>query len=181
MIMKYLRDYWSTALIVLIGGFLLYRLVVGSPHPLNGAQAPPFTLENLQGESVSLASHLGKDVVVLDFWATWCPPCRKGLPVLDRLSKTYAEKSVAIYAVNIREGDTLVSRFVEENKLSLGILLDTKGMVADDYGVSGIPQTVIIDRTGKIHAIHVGVSPFGFEASLASDIEEALAQATADE
>lgn len=173
--MEYIRQYGSTVAIVLIGALLLYRMTAGRSHPLNGAPAPDFTLPHLNGETVRLADHKGKDVVVLDFWASWCPPCRKGLPVLDAVATRFQGQNVAVYAINIREGHELVSSFVNQNKLSLDVLLDDKGFVAEDYGVSGIPQTVVIDRFGTIQSVHVGVSPFGFEKSLVRDIESALA------
>jgi len=179
--MEFLRQYGTTIAIVIIGAFLVYRLVAGRPHPLNGAPAPDFSLQNLQGAPVTLADHLGKDVVVLDFWASWCPPCRKGLPILNTVAERYGDKGVAVYAVNIREGQSLVSEFVAKNKLTLNVLLDDTGIVAEDYGVSGIPQTVIIDRAGTIRAVHVGVSPFGFEKSLTADIDAALLLGSAAE
>ena len=173
--MKLLRDYGSTVLIVLVGALLVYRLADGGTHPLTNQVAPDFTLPLITGESISLASHLGKEVVVLDFWASWCPPCRAGLPVLDRVARDHAGKPVAFYAVNIREGKDLVSAFATDIKLTLPILLDNTGLVADDYGVTGIPQTVVIDRAGKVHMVHVGSSLWGFDKTLAEDIQAALA------
>lgn len=175
--MKYLREYGTTVLIVIVGVLLVYRMASGGTHPLTGKMAPDFTLPQLNGESVSLASHRGKDVVVLDFWASWCPPCRDGLPVLDKLSRDYSGKGVVIYAVNIRESKGLLTEFANLNKLSLPMLLDDTGVIADDYGVQGIPQTVIIDRNGRIQKIHVGVSFWGFETELKEDIEAAGAVA----
>lgn len=179
--MRYIREYGTTAALVLAGVFLVYLVAWAPAHPLNGQPAPPFTLNGLEGNSVALADHLGKDVVVLDFWASWCPPCRKGLPVLDALAREYADRNVAVYAVNIREDARLVKDFFEQNKLSVPVLLDEKGLVADGYGVTGIPQTVIIDRSGTISAIHVGVSPFGFESAMRADIDAALAAGAATE
>lgn len=176
--MKFLRDNGSTLLMVVVGAFLVYRLAGGGTHPLTDQAAPDFTLPLLTGESVSLASHRGKEVVVLDFWASWCPPCRAGLPVLDQVARDHAGQPVAFYAVNIREGKELVSAFAAENKLTLPILLDNTGLVAEDYGVTGIPQTVVIDRSGNIHVVHVGGSLWGFEKTLAGDIQAALAAGT---
>jgi thiol-disulfide isomerase/thioredoxin len=173
--MKLLREHGSTVLIVLVGAILVYRIVGGGTHPLTGQAAPEFTLSTITGESVSLASHLGKEVVVLDFWASWCPPCRDGLPVLDQVARDHAGKPVAFYAVNIREGKDLVTAFAANTKLALPILLDNTGLVADDYQVTGIPQTVVIDRAGKVHTVHVGSALWGFDKTLAADIQAALA------
>lgn len=173
--LKYIREYGSTVLIVLVGAFLVYRIFGGGTHPMSGQVAPDFSLADTTGKTVDLASHLGKEVVVLDFWASWCPPCRKGLPILDTVAKSFAGQPVAIYGVNIREGEALVKSFAEKNGLTLPLLLDDKGYVADDYGVSGIPQTVVIDRSGTIRSVHVGVSPWGFEGAITADINAALA------
>ena len=175
--MHYIREYGSTALIVLVGALLVYRLAVGGPHPLNGQSAPAFSLVDMAGNTVDLASHRGKDVVVLDFWASWCPACRKGLPVLDKVAQHFAGQPVAIYGVNIREGAALVAEFAKQNKLTLPLLLDDTGQVADSYGVSGIPQTVIIDRDGIVRSVHAGVPLWGFEETLIADIESARSPA----
>lgn len=173
--MQYLREYGSTVLIVLVGALIIYKMAVGGPHPLDDKAAPDFTLPNVDGTPVSLADHLGKDVVVLDFWASWCPPCRKGLPTLDSLNKSLEGQPVAIYAINIRESKALVAEFARLEKLTLPILLDDTGLVADDYGVTTIPQTVIIDRAGNVNKVLAGVSMWGAEESLLADIQAALA------
>ena len=173
--MKYLREHGSIILIVLAGALLVYKLFSGGTHPLTGKMAPDFQMPLLNGQPVSLADHRGKEVVVLDFWASWCPPCRESLPLLDQVAREHTGQPVAIYAVNIREGRELVSEFSKVNKLSLPILLDDTGLVSDDYGVSEIPQTVIIDRAGRIHTIHTGLSMWGFRDSLDADIQAAIA------
>lgn len=173
--MQFLRQYGTTIALIALAGFLVFQVFGGGSHPLDGQPAPEFTLPTLEGEQVSLADHSGKDVIVLDFWASWCPPCRKGLPILDEVARDFQDRPVAVYAVNIREGKALIRDFVGKNKLSLPVLLDDTGIVADDFQVSGIPQTVIIDRNGTIHSVHVGVPPFGFKSSLVGDIESALA------
>lgn len=173
--MKWLREHGSTVLIVVASVLLITKLLGPGTHALTGKPAPDFTLPSLAGPEASLAAHRGKDVVVLDFWASWCPPCREGLPVLDRVAKRYAGKPVAVYAVNIRESPNLVAEFAKAQGLTLPILLDDTGVIADDYGVTGIPQTVIIGRDGVIREIHIGMSMWGFEEELAAEIDAALA------
>ena len=136
--------------------------------------APEFKMANLFGESVTLTQHLGKEVVLLDFWASWCPPCRKGLPMVDSVAKHFAGQPVAVYGVNVQESAAQVSSFMQTAKLDLPILMDGSGIVAEDYGVTGIPQSVVIGKDGRVHAIHVGVGR-DFEESLRSEIETLLA------
>lgn len=170
--MKFIREYGSTVGILLIGAVLILLVMLPREHPLDGQGAPTFKLAQLSGGTVDLSQHVGKDVVVLDFWATWCPPCRKGLPIVDTVAKHFADKAVAVYAVNIGETPEEVTAFMKSANLTVPVLMDD-GQVATDYGVTGIPQTVVIDKSGNIHTIHVGVSG-NFEAQLKAEVESLL-------
>jgi len=170
---KVVREYGSTAGILIAGALIVAWLLNPSPHPLEGQMAPHFELADLSGETASLDQHLGKDIVVLDFWATWCPPCRKGMPILDAVADHFADQPVAIYGVNIQESPEQVKRFTEAGELNLPILMDETGIVAEDYGVTGIPQTVVIDKSGRIRTIIVGVGP-RFEQTLRREIQALL-------
>ncbi|OAB62909.1 hypothetical protein AY599_05865 [Leptolyngbya valderiana BDU 20041] len=144
---------------------------------LVGTKAPAFELATTGGGTMSLEDALANNkVVVLDFWATWCPPCREGLPVLDKVATKYAEQGVTIYAVNVQESEEVAAQFMEQQKLSLPVALDADGAVSEAYQVSGIPQTVVIDADGTIRAVHVGFSP-----SLAEDISAEIEASIAGE
>lgn len=171
--MKIIKEYGTTIAIVIAAFVAIAWLLNPRPHPLEGAMAPTFSLPDVSGTPVDLAAHLGNDVVVLDFWASWCPPCRKGLPAVDGVAKTFAGQPVAVYAVNIMEGEALVKEFAQSTGLQLPILMDKTGVVAEDYGVTGIPQTVIIDQTGRVHAIHVGLG-LRFQATLEGQVQALL-------
>jgi len=112
-------------------------------------------------------------VVVLDFFATWCGPCREALPHLDKLRGEFAEQGVSVYAVNLRENTQTARKFMEQNELTLSVLLDTDGVVAAKYAVSGIPQTVVIGKNGAIRNVFVGFAPHS-EDSLRTAIRDAL-------
>lgn len=122
---------------------------------LIGKPAPDFTLPGLDGKSVKLSSLKGS-VVVLDFWATWCGPCRASLPKLDEIYQSLKDKGLKAYAVDLREDEAGVKAFVEESKLGIPVLLDKDGKVAKSFAVSGIPQTVVVGKDGKIKKIVVG-------------------------
>lgn len=166
---------WSFYVPIVILIFLVYMLFSGGPHPLLGQAAPDFSLERLGDNDglVTLSEHFGNEVVVLDFWATSCPPCREGLPILDDIAQEYADKDVVVYAVNIFEPEETVLAFVESINLKLDVLLDTYAETSDDYAVSYIPQTVIIDKEGIIQDIHVGVSS-GFRYEITQKLDELL-------
>lgn len=131
---------------------------IASIHPLIGEPAPTFALVKLEGdEAFELKQAIGKQVIVLDFWATWCPPCVEGLPKLAEVAKDFEDKSVAVYAVNVEEEPEAVREFLQSHELKLQVLLDSNSSVAQKYNVSGIPQTVIIGLDGRVHVLHVGL------------------------
>lgn len=178
--MEFLRKYGTTAAILIAGAMLVVFMLNPGSHPLEGQAAPNIELTDLSGETVRLEDELGEKVILLDFWATWCPPCREGLPVVDAIAKAYKDEPVAVYGVNIMEHEDQVKGFLQSNNLELPVLLDTTGIVAQDYAVEGIPQTVIIDLEGKVHTVHVGLSPW-FESTLKSDIDALLARGKSPE
>jgi peroxiredoxin len=145
----------------------------GEAEAMEGKAAPDFTLRDLQDNSVSLRSLRGS-VVVLDFWATWCGPCRASLPKLDELNREIADEGVKIFAVNLREEKAAAQKFADATGLRLPVLLDDSGKVAQTYAVSGIPQTVVIDKRGVIRRVIVGFSP-DTEAQLREAIRDANA------
>lgn len=143
---------------------------------LEGKPAPAVELPTLDGKAFKLSEEKAR-VVVLDFWATWCPPCRRGLPVIQKISEwAAAEKlSVAVYTVNLQEDVDEVKKFMTENKLTLPVLMDAKGEVGMAYGCETIPRTAII-VDGKVLKIHSGFSP-DMEEEIKKEISAALAPA----
>ncbi len=127
--------------------------------PLLGQKAPSFELNDLAGGSVNLADHLGKDVIVLDFWATWCPPCVRALPVINQVTSEFADKGVVFYALDQQEDVETVNAFLADRGLNPPVLLDDAGAASDAYGVTGLPTSVIIGKDGTIQVFHVGFAP----------------------
>ena len=123
--------------------------------PSVGFVAPDFTLTNLAGEKVTLSQFRGRPVVV-NFWATWCVPCRQEMPAFQRAFSTYQDEGLVILALNLEETAPLVEPFVEEFGLTFEILYDNDGAINKTYQVTGLPRTVFIDRQGVIKHIQVG-------------------------
>ena len=118
-----------------------------------GMAAPTFTLKNLAGEEVSLKDYRGKKVM-LNFWATWCPPCKEEMPAME---KFYQQNSndIEILAVNL-DPQNNVEAFVKEKELTFPILLDQEGSTQQTYSIISIPTTFIIDEQGLILKKHIG-------------------------
>lgn len=144
------------------------------PRDMVGKAAPDFTLEKLGGGEVKLSSHESKDIVVLDFWASWCGPCQRLMPIMEKISEDYADKDVAFYAVNVGESAEKARTFLENQELDLLVLLDTELSVAQEYGVTGIPQTVLVGKDGVVEAVHRGVGQ-DTEKQLKSELDALLA------
>jgi peroxiredoxin len=117
--------------------------------------APDFTLLDIDGQQVSLQQYRGK-VVFLNFWATWCIPCREEMAALERLHQTYQAQDLAIISIDLKEGVDQVKAFFQKHGLSFPSLLDPNGVVFRDYLVAGMPTTYLIDRDGTMVARGVG-------------------------
>jgi peroxiredoxin len=124
-----------------------------------GKQAPGFTLPALDGKEISL-SHLRGQPVVINFWASWCDPCRDEMPELARAFEEHKEEGLMILGVNLTFSDTLpeVQAFVQDLKVTFPVLLDEDGTVAEkSYQIPGLPTSIFINRDGTIEHIQVGV------------------------
>jgi thiol-disulfide isomerase/thioredoxin len=148
-----------------------------------GDPAPVAKLKDLDGKEVDLASYKGK-VVVIDFWATWCPPCRKGLPLLQQFADQMKDNDkVVICPVSTREnakGDELkkaITDFWSQQKFTMKTLVDADSAFISAYGFEGIPAFVIIGPDGKLAATHLGFDPKLVE-TLKAEVEKALAGAS---
>ena len=150
-------------------------LVAGcaSPHPLVGEEAPQIRLELLDGGTMDLSRHLGKDIVILDFWATWCGPCRESMPIIVKVAEDYRSRNVVLYTVNEGDDDEAIRKFLKSVKLDCIVELDQSLIAGAAYQAEFIPQTVIIGKKGRIQAIHVG-SGFDLNAVLRRDLDKLL-------
>lgn len=121
--------------------------------------APPFTLTDLEGKTVSLADYRGKNVY-LNFWASWCPPCRAEMPDMERIYQELKDQDFVVLAVNVREDPTTVQQFITTNAFTFPVLLDGKGTVVSSYKVSAIPVSVFINKEGVIVSKQVGTMTY---------------------
>ena len=118
-------------------------------------QQPMLALRTLDGESWKLSEQAGQ-AVLLNFWASWCEPCRDEMPALQRLSARYAQPDLRVLAVNFRESPDTVRRFMANTGMSLPVLMDADGSAAKSLGIGIFPTTVAIDRRGRIRLTVTG-------------------------
>jgi peroxiredoxin len=123
-----------------------------------GGPAPQFTLAARSGANVSLAQYKGQ-VVMINFWASWCGPCRQEMPLLDSIYKQYHRMGFTLIGVNVEPDSNAANQWLKETPVSFPILYDKESQVSKLYDVAGMPSTVIIDRAGKVRALHRGYKP----------------------
>ena len=141
-----------------------------SDIPKVGAIAPDFTLSDLNGDEVQLSDYRGK-VLLLNFWATWCPPCQQEIPMFIEVYEELKDEDFVILAVSIGEGKEKVSGFVSEKGMTFPVLLDSSKDVARRYLVRAIPTSVVIDRDGVVQRIVVGMM---HESQLRAELKDLL-------
>jgi thiol-disulfide isomerase/thioredoxin len=141
--------------LLLLAAFAFLACQPPSAAPVVGGAAPDFTLPTVEGRSLSLSSLRGKPVII-NFWATWCAPCRDEMPLIQQAAARYASSGLTVLAIDVQEGEALVQPFVEEFGLTFPVLLDKTGEVVSRYRVRGIPTTVFVDREGIIRSVYLG-------------------------
>jgi peroxiredoxin len=141
-------------------------------RPSREKQAPEFSVAGLRGERLALGALRGK-VVFLNFWATWCPPCKEEMPSMERLYRRYRDRGLTMLAISIdSDNGRRVADFVKRLGLTFLIGLDPKLEVANTYAVRALPSTFLIDRNGKTSAIALG--PRDWDGTAAHAVVESL-------
>lgn len=137
-----------------------------------GQPAPSFSLQSTTSKMVSLSDFRGK-VVLLDFWATWCPPCRMSMPVLVRLDQKFKDKGFVIIGINLDENKEAVVPFMKKTKVEYSVLYGSDANINEDYNISGIPAFFLLDGTGKLVKQYAGFYP-GLEKEWEKDVTTLL-------
>ena len=136
-------------------GLLVWRLTHQSSPPKIGGPAPNFTLDRIDtGGRLDLASLRGKPVV-LNFWASWCGPCKGEAKLLEQTWQRYRAKGVVFVGVDYNDVTSDARRFLERHAITYPTVRDRSGMIADRYGVSGVPETYFINRRGRLVGDHI--------------------------
>ena len=132
--------------------------------------APDFTLKSRSGKNIRLSDLRGQ-VVMLNFWASWCGPCRQEMPILEQLHKRYGKLGFTVVGVNVEQDSSKAVAYLRDIKVSFPILYDNTSKVSKLFNVNAMPTTVMIDRNGKMRFLHEGYKP-GYEKDYKKQIKQ---------
>ena len=135
-------------------------------------KAPDFTLKSRKGGNVKLSEYRGK-VIMINFWASWCGPCRKEMPLLEELYQRYKDGGFTLLGVNVEEDSAAAKDLLKEVRVSFPILFDNENKVSQLYNVEAMPSTVILDRDGNMRFVHKGYQP-GYEDEYQKQVRELI-------
>ena len=134
--------------------------------------APDFTLKSVEGENLKLSEYRG-EVVLINFWASWCGPCRQEMPVLSELHNKYKALGFTVLGVNVEEDSSKARKLLQELPVSFPVLLDNESIVSRQYDVIAMPSTVLVDRDGNMRYLHKGYKP-GLEAVYQQQVRDLI-------
>ena len=158
------------------GALAVLALSLALPASVHGVgvqdSAPDFTLKSLEGSNLRLEEYRGQ-VVLLNFWASWCGPCRQEMPLLDRLHHRYEDTGFAVLGVNVEGEVAPAQEIVDKTNVTFPILIDDGQKVSELYNLQAMPSTVVIDRDGVVRYIHLGYKP-GDEAKYVEVVKKLI-------
>ena len=156
-------------IVILLGGCLLALPVTAGT--MSGA-APDFTLKSNSGKNLRLSEYRG-EVVLINFWASWCGPCRQEMPLLNELHKRYEPLGFTVLGVNVEENSSAARKLLKDMPVSFPVLFDEQSTVSREYDVVAMPSTVLVDRNGNLRYLHKGYKP-GLEALYNEQVRELI-------
>ena len=152
---------------------LFVVMLLAAPLALGASSSGPaanFTLKSASGENIRLSEYRGQ-VVLLNFWASWCGPCRQEMPELDALHQKYEAVGFTVFGVNVEKDRKMADKILRDIPVSFPILFDDENSVSELYNVDAMPVTVLVDRNGDIRFVHRGYKP-GYEIEYEEQVRE---------
>ncbi len=146
-------------LIIFFASLLMTACSNNEASLVKGQPAPPFSLKNLQQQSVDFPDGFNNKVVLISFWADWCPSCKKELRDFETIYQKYRGQGLAVLALNIDQDKQTAMAFIDGLNLTYEVLLDDKGGVAKNYATTTLPSALIVDRDGNLHTRLLGETP----------------------
>lgn len=152
---------------------VVLMLIATQVHAISeSAPAPDFTLKSNSGKNIKL-SELRGQVVMINFWASWCGPCRQEMPILNQLYQRYEPMGFTLLGVNVEEDSGAANKVLREIPVDFPVLYDNKNQVSETYQVRAMPSTILIDRDGKVRYLHKGYKP-GYEEDYQKQVRELI-------
>ncbi|MGB5260085.1 MAG: TlpA disulfide reductase family protein [Gammaproteobacteria bacterium] len=142
----------------LIGAAAALLLAGGVAAGVVDAPAPDFTLKSHMGQNLKLSEHRG-EVVLINFWASWCGPCRQEMPLLSELHNKYKALGFTVLGVNVEQDSSEAKKLLKQMPVTFPVLFDNDSVVSKQYDVVAMPSTVLVDRNGKMRFLHKGYKP----------------------
>ncbi|MGD8784554.1 MAG: TlpA disulfide reductase family protein [Thioalkalispiraceae bacterium] len=170
--MKHIVRRVTFLLFILSTSLAVSSIASASQTTLDGAPAPDFTLKSRSGKNLRLSDFRGQ-VVMLNFWASWCGPCRTEMPILENFYKRYSKLGFVILGVNTESDTSKANAYLRDIKVSFPILYDTSSKVSKLYNIKAMPTTVMIDRNGKMRFLHQGYKA-GYEKDYKKQIKKLI-------
>ena len=158
--------------LMLGAAFSIFAATSLASSSLEGQTAPDFVLKSATGENLRLSEYRG-DVVMINFWATWCGPCRQEMPLLEELHARYERVGFSLLGVNIDDDSGKAMNMVSELGVTFPVLFDARKEVSKLYSVEAMPVTVLVDREGNVRHVHHGYKP-GYEEKYLDQIRSLL-------
>jgi peroxiredoxin len=157
--------------VILFLFFIFFLMPLSYAETVSGP-APDFTLKSRTGENLKLSEYRG-DVVMINFWASWCAPCRQEMPLLEELYKKYSNLGFTLLAVNVEEDSSKADDLLRDIAVTFPVLFDNTNKVSKLYKVVAMPSTVVIDRDGNMRYLHRGYLP-GYEVEYQKQVKELI-------
>ncbi|CAM3708560.1 TlpA family protein disulfide reductase [Rheinheimera salexigens] len=145
-----------------------------APSFASAEMAPDFSLKTLTGDNVRLAEQRG-DIILINFWASWCGPCIQEMPKLDQLAEKYQGLGVQVWGINVETDTAAANAYLAKLPVTFPILFDSENNVSKAYAIKAMPTTVIINKDGEVSAVHHGYQS-GYEKKYEADIKKLLRQ-----
>ena len=165
-----MRNYASNIIRTWMGVAAAVLMAASTSAGMKQSAAPDFTLKSVSGENLKLSEFRG-EVVLINFWASWCGPCRQEMPVLSALHDKYKALGFTVLGINVEEDSSKARRLLQDIPVSFPVLLDTESIVSKQYDVVAMPSTVLVDRDGNMRYLHKGYKP-GLESVYLQQIRD---------
>jgi peroxiredoxin len=137
-------------------------------------EAPDFTLKSMKGSNLKLSEFRG-DVVLINFWASWCGPCRQEMPILNDLYLKYRDQGFTLLGINVEKNPTKAANMIRDVRVVYPVLFDNQSKVSKQYNVDDMPTTILVDRDGNMRYLHGGYKP-GAEDEYVRQVRELMAE-----